>query len=167
MLQLVNVTVPPLIRTPPPCNQCSDRESNGALEGGGRSFRWLALTGCTNESRGARRCQFNDSIGALERRWRSSSLEARTYCPSSRAKQSHGARRAVMSVERFHRGIGRGGAVQQLAGTHSLRRRESRREAMSVERFHRGIGASKWGKCTHVGRRVRVDVTVGERHACA
>ena len=32
MLQLVNVTVALSIRTPPPCNQCSDRESNGALE---------------------------------------------------------------------------------------------------------------------------------------
>ena len=32
MSQLVNVTVPPSILTPPPCNQCSDRESNGALE---------------------------------------------------------------------------------------------------------------------------------------
>ena len=73
-------------------------------------------------------------------------------------------RREAMSVERFHPGIGRGGAVQQMHDTYPLRRRESRRETMSVQRFHRGIGASKWGRCTHVGRLVVVDVTVGERH---
>ena len=32
MLQLVNVTVPDKTKAPPPCNQCSDCESNGALE---------------------------------------------------------------------------------------------------------------------------------------
>ena len=91
----------------------------------------VALTPCTGESRGARRCQLNGSIGALERRLRSSFTASRTYCPPSRAKQSHGARRA----------------------------------SMSVQRFHRGIGASEWGKYTHgVRRRVRVNVTVGERH---
>ena len=131
MLQLENVTVPLLMNTPAPCKprrvlacgQFEERASIGALEGEEPFNRCTILTHCAGESRGARRCQFNDSIGALE-----------------------GA-----------------GAVQQMANTHDLCRRESRREAMSVQRFQRGIGASKWGKCTHVGRLVVVDVTVGER----
>ena len=48
---------------------------------------WPTLTFCADESRGARRCQLNGSIGALERGLRLSWKEARTYCPPSRANR--------------------------------------------------------------------------------
>ena len=89
--------------------------------------------------------------------------------PRCESRQETSSEVVATSVERFHRGVGTKVAFELHSITYILPAKQSkqshgaRRAVMSVERFHRGIGASKWGKCTHVGRLVVVDVTVGER----
>ena len=91
------------------------------------------------EQRGTRRETSSDvsstaSIGALEGVGAVQQL-ASTY--SLRRRES---RREMMSVQRFHQGIGRGRSLS-TAAWHSLpTQARVETEAMSVERFQRGIG---------------------------
>ena len=66
-----------------------ERFHRGVERGRSPFNRWPTLTGCISESRGARRCQLNDSIGALEGEEPFNRCTILTHC----AGESRGARR--------------------------------------------------------------------------